>query len=86
MIYSKDFSSPFRDPERVEIWLNVAINVKKMVHICKTLNTKNNILIFLRCMPLLLRLFLNSGIPILEHNLKYQSEEITKLVKLMQGI
>lgn len=57
-----------------------------MVHICKTLNAKTNILIFLRCMPILLRLFLNSGIPILEHNLKYQSEDITKAVKLMQGI
>ncbi|XP_047357363.1 Fanconi anemia group D2 protein isoform X3 [Vespa velutina] len=77
-------SAANRDPKRVEIWLNVATNVQKMVHICKTLNTKTNILIFLRCMPILLRLFLNSGIPILEHNLKYQSEDITKLVKLMQ--
>ncbi|KAF7395961.1 hypothetical protein HZH68_010011 [Vespula germanica] len=77
-------SAANRDPERVEIWLNVATNVQKMVHICKTLNAKTNILIFLRCMPILLRLFLNSGIPILEHNLKYQSEDITKVVKLMQ--
>lgn len=73
-----------RDPERVDIWLKVGTNVQKMVQICKILNIKTNILIFLRCMPILLRLFLNSGIPILEYNLKYQSAEITKIVKLMQ--
>ncbi|KAI4496893.1 hypothetical protein M0804_000703 [Polistes exclamans] len=77
-------STATRDPERIQIWLDVGTNVQKMVQICKTLKTKTNILIFLRCMPLLLRLFLNSGIPILEHNLKYQSDDITKSVKLMQ--
>ncbi|KAK2582685.1 hypothetical protein KPH14_004959 [Odynerus spinipes] len=77
-------SSANRDPDRVKIWLQVATNIQEMVQICKTLKTKTNILIFLRCMPILLRLFLSSGIPILEYNLKYQMEDITKLVKLMQ--
>lgn len=77
-------SSADSDPERVKIWLKVATNVQKMVQICKTLKTKANISIFLRCMPILLRSFLNSGIPILEYNLKYQSEDVTKVVKLMQ--
>lgn len=37
-------------------------------------------------MPILLKSFLNFGMPILEHNLKYQTEEVTKILKLMQGI
>lgn len=74
-----------RDPKRIEIWYEVAENVQKLVQICKTLTTKNNILIFLKNMPILLKFFLNLGMPILEHNLKYQTEDVTKILKMMQG-
>lgn len=37
-------------------------------------------------MPILLKFFLNLGMPILEHNLKYQTEDVTKILKMMQGI
>lgn len=53
---------------------------------CKTLTTKNNILIFLKHMPILLKLFLSLGMPVLEYNLKYQTEDVTKILKMMQGI
>ncbi|XP_076664603.1 fancd2 [Andrena cerasifolii] len=74
-----------RDPQRIELWSEVAVNVQKLVHISKTLMAKSNILIFLKHMPVLLKFFLNLGMPILEHNLKYQTDDVTKILKLMQG-
>ncbi|KZC11603.1 PREDICTED: Fanconi anemia group D2 protein homolog [Dufourea novaeangliae] len=74
-----------RDSTRIELWGEIASNVQKLVQISKTLTTKNNVLIFLKYMPILLKYFLNVGMPILEHNLKYQIEEVTKILKMMQG-
>ncbi|OAD52770.1 Fanconi anemia group D2 protein [Eufriesea mexicana] len=74
-----------RDPKRIELWYEVAKNVQKLVQICKTLTSKNNVLIFLKHMPILLKSFLNLGMPILEHNLKYQAEDVTKILKMMQS-
>ncbi|XP_031836620.1 fancd2 isoform X2 [Nomia melanderi] len=78
-------SSAERDSIRVELWGTVASNVQKLVQICKTLTTKNNILIFLKHMPVLLKSFLNLGMPVLEHNLKYHTDDVTKILKMMQG-
>lgn len=36
-------------------------------------------------MPQLIKQFLNFGMPILEHNLKYQTDDITGILKMMQG-
>lgn len=36
-------------------------------------------------MPLLIKQFLNIGMPILEHNLKYQTDDVTSIVKMMQS-
>lgn len=36
-------------------------------------------------MPSLIRQFLNIGMPILEHNLKYQTDDVTSILKMMQG-
>ncbi|XP_003701839.3 fancd2 [Megachile rotundata] len=73
------------DPERIKLWYEVATSVQKLVQICKTLTTKNNVLIFLKHMPILLKSFLNLGMPVLEYNLKYQTEDVTKILKMMQG-
>ncbi|XP_017884554.1 Fanconi anemia group D2 protein-like [Ceratina calcarata] len=73
-----------RDPKRIELWYEVGINVQKLVQICKTLTTKNNLLIFIKQMSILLKSFLHLGMPVLEHNLKYQTEEVTKILKMMQ--
>ncbi|XP_054004824.1 Fanconi anemia group D2 protein homolog isoform X1 [Hylaeus anthracinus] len=74
-----------RDPERIEIWSEVAANVQKLVQISKALTTKNNVLIFMKHMPILLKYFLNLGMPVLEHNLKYQMDDVTRILKMMQG-
>ncbi|XP_019699330.1 Fanconi anemia group D2 protein isoform X2 [Harpegnathos saltator] len=73
------------DPKKIKIWYIVASNVQKLVQICKTLKTKANIQLFLRYMPQLIKQFLNLGMPILEHNLKYQTDDITSILKMMQG-
>lgn len=75
----------FRDPKRIKVWHNIASNVQKLMHICKILKTNANIQLFLRYMPPLIRQFLNIGMPILEHNLKYQTDDITSILKMMQG-
>lgn len=75
----------FRDPKRIKIWHNIASNVQKLMQICKTLKTNANIQLFLKYMPFLIRQFLNIGMPILEHNLKYQTEDVTSILKMMQG-
>ncbi|KAL6256143.1 hypothetical protein P5V15_012263 [Pogonomyrmex californicus] len=72
------------DPKRIKIWQNVFSNVQKLVQICKTLKTKTIIRLFLRYMPLLIKQFLNTGMPILEHNLKYQTDDVTNILKMMQ--
>ncbi|XP_039315718.1 Fanconi anemia group D2 protein homolog isoform X4 [Solenopsis invicta] len=73
------------DPERIKVWHNVASNVQKLVQICKTLKTKTIIQLFLQYMPPLIKQFLNTGMPILEHNLKYQTDDVTAILKMMQG-
>lgn len=75
----------FRDPKRIKVWYNIASNVQKLVQICKTLKTNVNIQLFLRYMPLVIKQFLNIGMPILEHNLKYQTDDVTSILKMMQG-
>lgn len=55
------------------------------MQICKTLKAYANIQLFLRYMPLLIRHFLNIGMPIIEHNLKYQTDDVTSILKMMQG-
>lgn len=73
------------DSDRIEIWLQVASNVKSLVQVSTTLKTKNNLLIFLKQLPILLKYFVSSGMPVLEYNLKYQMDDVTRIVKLMQG-
>ncbi|XP_032687393.1 Fanconi anemia group D2 protein isoform X2 [Odontomachus brunneus] len=73
------------DPKRIKVWFTIASSVQKLVHICKTLKTKANIQLFLRYMPQLIRQFLNLGMPVLEHNLKYQTNYVTSILKMMQG-
>ncbi|TGZ58167.1 Fanconi anemia group D2 protein [Temnothorax longispinosus] len=72
------------DPKRIKVWHNITSNVQKLVQICKTLQTKPTIRLFLRYMPLLIKQFLNTGMPILEHNLKYQTDDVTSILKMMQ--
>jgi hypothetical protein len=36
-------------------------------------------------MPTIIKQFLNTGMPILEHNLKYQTDDITNILKMMQS-
>jgi len=55
------------------------------VQICKILKTKTTIQLFLRYMPLLIKQFVNIGMPILEHNLKYQPDDVTSILKMMQS-
>ncbi|CAL1683048.1 unnamed protein product [Lasius platythorax] len=73
------------DPKKIKIWHNIVSNVQKLVQICKTLKTNANIQLFLKYMPFLIRQFLNIGMPILEHNLKYQTDDVTSILKMMQG-
>ncbi|XP_011859367.1 PREDICTED: Fanconi anemia group D2 protein [Vollenhovia emeryi] len=73
------------DPKRIKIWHNITLNVQKLVQICKMLQKKTIIQTFLRYMPLLIKQFLNTGMPILEHNLKYQTDDVTSILKMMQS-
>ncbi|XP_036138337.1 Fanconi anemia group D2 protein homolog [Monomorium pharaonis] len=73
------------DPQRIKVWHNVALNVQKLMQICKTLKTRTTIQIFLQYMPPLIKQFLNTGMPILEHNLKYQADDVTGILKMMQS-
>ncbi|XP_066600487.1 Fanconi anemia group D2 protein homolog [Prorops nasuta] len=72
------------DPERLKTWQQVATCVQNIVHICKTLKNRSTLSLFLRKMPLLLNIFLQSGMPILEYNLKYQCNDITRILKIIQ--
>ncbi|XP_046474215.1 Fanconi anemia group D2 protein isoform X1 [Neodiprion pinetum] len=73
-----------RDGERIQIWNSVATGVQRIVRICKMMEVKANWLLFLQRIPVLLRLFITSGMPVLEHNLKYHVEEVTGIVKQLQ--
>ncbi|KYN22801.1 Fanconi anemia group D2 protein [Trachymyrmex cornetzi] len=72
------------DPKRIKIWHNITLNVQKLVQICKTLKTNTIIQLFLRYMPVLIKQFLNIGMPIFEYNLKYQTDDVTSILKMMQ--
>ncbi|XP_012288040.1 Fanconi anemia group D2 protein homolog [Orussus abietinus] len=73
------------DPQRIKIWQTASENLRKIIDICKTLKTRSNLLLYLKYIPILLKLFISSGIPILEYNLKYQTEEIKGILKSIQG-
>ncbi|KYN44497.1 Fanconi anemia group D2 protein [Trachymyrmex septentrionalis] len=73
------------DPKRIKIWHNITLNVQKLVQICKTLKTNTIIQLFLRYMPMLIKQFLNIGMPIFEYNLKYQTDDVTNILKMMQS-
>lgn len=74
-----------RDPKRIKVWHSFVSNIQKLMQICKTLKTRTIIQLFLQYMPQLIKQFLNIGMPILEYNLKYQTDDITNILEMMQG-
>ncbi|XP_011498526.1 PREDICTED: Fanconi anemia group D2 protein homolog [Ceratosolen solmsi marchali] len=72
------------DPERLQVWLNVATCLEKMANICKS--NKNNIylVLFLRYTTILYQLLLTSGMKLLEANIKYQTEKVLSVIKHFQ--
>lgn len=59
--------------------------VGNMTKICKTMNLKTCTSAYLRSMTNLVKLFLTTGMPVLEVNLKFQVSEVEKIVKGIQS-
>ncbi|XP_034937747.1 Fanconi anemia group D2 protein [Chelonus insularis] len=71
---------------KVQLWREVAENLQQLVFICKSMTRKRSILlVYVRKMPGLLKLFLIHAMPVLEQSLRHQPDEITKILKLMQA-
>ncbi|KAF7990179.1 hypothetical protein HCN44_010845, partial [Aphidius gifuensis] len=71
--------------QKVQVWHQAGKNLKLLMLICRKIPTKSVLRVYLRCMPIFLKQFINCGIPVLEKILRYQPEEITKITKLIQA-
>ncbi|XP_063989398.1 Fanconi anemia group D2 protein homolog [Diachasmimorpha longicaudata] len=70
--------------QKLQVWKAVGKNVQVLVKVCKTIPTRGTLLSYLRLMPNILKMLLNVGMHTLEHNLRYQPEEVTGILKMMQ--
>lgn len=70
--------------EHLELWKDVAIVLKNMSDIAKTLENRNNLSAFFKKSVPVLKLFLSQGIPILELQLKNETEEVLEILKILQ--
>lgn len=71
--------------QKIHVWHQAGKNLKLLLLICRKIPTKNVLRVYLRCMPIFLKQFINCGIPVLEKILRYQPDEITKITKLIQA-
>ncbi|CAG9782748.1 unnamed protein product [Diatraea saccharalis] len=70
--------------EHLGLWKDVAIILKNMSDIAKTLENRNNLAAFFKKSVPVLKLFLSQGIPILELQLKNETEEVLEILKILQ--
>lgn len=75
----------YRDVQKLRVWKEVALNLSRLVAISKTVSTKSMLMVYLRCTPSLLKIFIETAIPTFEHCLRHQTEEITAIIKMVQG-
>ncbi|CAH2990292.1 unnamed protein product [Chilo suppressalis] len=70
--------------EHLELWKDVAVILRNMSDIAKTLENRNNLSAFFKKSVPVLKLFLSQGIPILELQLKTETEEVLEILKILQ--
>ncbi|XP_026764220.2 Fanconi anemia group D2 protein [Galleria mellonella] len=70
--------------DHLELWKDVAIILKHMSDIAKTLENRNNLSAFFKKSLPIIKLFLSQGIPILEIQLKNETEEVLEILKILQ--
>ncbi|KAH0557840.1 Fanconi anemia group D2 protein homolog [Cotesia glomerata] len=73
------------DVQKLKVWKEVALNLSRLVAICKKVSTKSMLMAYLRCTPALLKIFLESAIPTFEHCLRNHADEVTSTIKMVQG-
>ncbi|XP_060810496.1 Fanconi anemia group D2 protein [Amyelois transitella] len=70
--------------EHLDLWKDVAVILKHMSDIAKTLENRNNLSVFFKKSLPILKLFMSQGIPILEIQLKTETEEVLEILKILQ--
>lgn len=70
--------------EHLGLWKDVAIILKCMSEIAKTLDNRNNLSAFFKKSLPVLKLFLSQGIPILEIQFKSETQEVLEILKVLQ--
>ncbi|XP_053600894.1 Fanconi anemia group D2 protein [Plodia interpunctella] len=70
--------------EHLTLWKDVAVILKHMSDIAKTLESRNSLSAFFKKSLPILKLFMSQGIPILEIQLKTETEEVLEILKILQ--
>lgn len=76
----------FSDPESISKWKTTVTILSAMIEVCKRTNNRPYLLLFVRYVPQVIRMFLSKGMPILDHNLKYQREDVQNIVQSFQSM
>ncbi|XP_059049077.1 Fanconi anemia group D2 protein [Achroia grisella] len=77
-------SKGLTNTEHLDLWKDVAVILKHMSDIAKTLENRNNLSSFFNKSLPVLKLFLSQGVPILELQLKHNTEEVLEILKILQ--
>lgn len=70
--------------EHLELWKDVTTILKNMSEMAKFLETRNNLAVFFKKAPPILKLFESQGIPIIELQLKTDTEKVLEILKILQ--
>lgn len=70
--------------EHLVLWKLVVITMQNLMNVVKIFETRNNLICFLKKSLAILKIFLNSGIPILEIMLRSKALEVLEIFKMMQ--
>lgn len=77
-------SKGMTNSEHLVLWKDVATIMKHMSDIAKTLENRNNLTTFFKKSLPVLKLFLSQGMPILELQLKNETQEVLEILKILQ--
>ncbi|KAK5650862.1 hypothetical protein RI129_001891 [Pyrocoelia pectoralis] len=81
----RDEISSLTNDEHLVLWRVVALSMQGLMTVVKQQETKNNLVSYLKNCIAVLKIFLASGIPILEIMLSKKATEVVEIFKLMQA-
>ncbi|XP_050665561.1 Fanconi anemia group D2 protein [Leptidea sinapis] len=83
-VAKKHLTKGLTNSEHLELWKDVALILRCMSDIAKSLDNRNNLSAFFKKSLPVIKLFLSQGMPIIELQFKTETQEVLEILKILQ--